>query len=148
MIETSTVGIGSTITYEWTIPKIRVVSELNDKIDVATELYVSLSASTTFDHTYVSLNNTGIGTTMVTFPKTESTSKIIDVPLNTSGISTSFTAWDSLTESQVLGWVSSGVKTTNKNDLTWQILESKDKVLNPLKYDIEDKTPVFYNNEE
>ena len=124
MIETSTVGIGSTITYEWTVPRIRVVGEVNDKIDVATELYVSLSASTTFDHTYVSLSNTGIGTT------------------------TSFTAWDSLTESQVLGWVSSSVKTTNKNDLTSQILESKDKVLNPLKYDIEDKTPVFYNNEE
>lgn len=148
MIETSTVGIGSTITYEWTVPRIRVVGEVNDKIDVATELYVSLSASTTFDHTYVSLSNTGIGTTMVTFPKTESTSKIIDVALDTSGISTSFTAWDSLTESQVLGWVSSSVKTTNKNDLTSQILESKDKVLNPLKYDIEDKTPVFYNNEE
>jgi hypothetical protein len=79
----------------------------------------------------------GVSTT-VTESKTLTEFTHYDVTLSTVGLaSTTFSAWDDLEEEQVLTWAfaaNTELKNRVQNEQEAKVLEAKDKVLNPRKY--------------
>lgn len=137
----------NSVEHNYTIPSVTVVGDVDGFENVAERVEIYLNSSTTFDHTY---ETTIVDENMVSVASTVTESKTVKqftqfgVDLNTSGITTeSFTAWDDLEEDQVLQWAfdaDADEKTRIQNEQEAKVLEAKDKVLNPKKYQRD--TPV------
>lgn len=125
----------NSVTHNYTIPNVVTVGQVDSNLNVVESVTVYVNSSTTFDHTYdtVDIEN---NTVSVTESKTVTEFTKYDVSLNTSGIST-FVAYDDLEEDTVLGWAfdkDATTKTSVQSAHETSVLEQKDKVLNPLKY--------------
>jgi len=138
----------NSVQHEYTIPNVRIVGEVDGLENVAEKVQIYLHSSVTFDHTYETTiydmeSSSGI-TTTITESKTLTEFTHYDVELNTVGLaSSSFTAWDDLEEDQVLTWAfaaNTELKNRVQNEQEAKVLEAKDKVLNPRKYQRD--TPV------
>ena len=138
----------NSVQHEYTIPGVTIVGDVDGFENVAERVEIYLHSSTTFDHTYETTiydmeSPVGIATT-VTESKTVTEFTHYGVDLNTAGISTaSFSAWDDLEEDQVLQWAfdaDTDEKTRIQNEQEAKVLEAKDKILNPRKYQRD--TPV------
>ena len=138
----------NSVEHNYTIPSVTVVGDVDGFENVAERVEIYLNSSTTFDHTYETTiydepGMVGIATT-VTESKTVKEFTHYGVDLNTAGISTaSFSAWDDLEEDQVLQWAfdtDTDEKTRIQNEQEAKVLEAKDKILNPRKYQRD--TPV------
>jgi hypothetical protein len=137
----------NSVNHEYTIPNISIIGEVNGLENVAYKTTLYLHSSTTFDHTYETTvydmdSSSGIATT-ITESKTLTEFTYYDVELNTVGIASStFTAFDDLEEDQVLQWCFDAHEDTLSIRQTQEVkvLEAKDKVLNPRKYQRD--TPV------
>ena len=138
----------NSVEHNYTIPSVTVVGDVDGFENVAERVEIYLTSSTTFDHTYETTfyenpENLGI-TTTVTESKTVKEFTQFGVDLSTSGLTAeSFTAWDDLEEDQVLQWAfaaDADEKTRIQNEQEAKVLEAKDKVLNPKKYQRD--TPV------
>ena len=137
----------NSVEHNYTIPSVTVVGDVDGFENVAERVEIYLNSSTTFDHTY---ETTIVDENMVSVASTVTESKTVKqftqfgVDLNTSGITTeSFIAWDDLEEDQVLQWAfdaDADKKTRIQNEQEAKVLEAKDKVLNPKKY--QRNTPV------
>jgi hypothetical protein len=133
-------------TYE--VPHVICVGQVDSFEKVAERVEINLTSTTTFDHTYETViyespEVSGV-TTTITESKTLTEFTRYGVDLNTSGITTStYIAWDDLEEDQVLQWAFD-VDLDEKNRIQSvqqaKVLEAKDKVLNPKKYQRD--TPV------
>ena len=138
----------NSVQHEYTIPSVTIVGDVDGFENVAERVEIYLHSSTTFDHTYETTiydmeSPVGIATT-VTESKTVTEFTHYGVDLNTAGISAdSFSAWDDLEEDQVLQWAfdaDTDEKTRIQNEQEAKVLETKDKILNPRKYQRD--TPV------
>ena len=137
----------NSVEHNYTIPSVTVVGDVDGFENVAERVEIYLNSSTTFDHTY---ETTIVDENMVSVASTVTESKTVKeftqfgVDLNTSGLTAeSFTTWDDLEEDQVLQWafaVDADEKTRIQNEQEAKVLEAKDKVLNPKKYQRD--TPV------
>ena len=132
----------NSVNHEYTIPNLSIIGEVDGLENVAYKATLYLHSSTTFDHTYETTlydmdSRVGIATT-VTESKTHTELVMYEVSLNTAGITTaSFSAWDDLEEEQVLGWAFAAdpdTKARVQAEQEAKVLEAKDKVLNPRKY--------------
>ena len=132
----------NSVNHDYTTPNLSIIGEVNGLSKVAYQARIYLTSSITFPHTYETTiydvdSPTGI-TTTVTEDKTVSHFTYYDVELNTVGISSvGFTAWEDLTEEQVLEWIFEKEENTVQEIQTKNeeiVLEEQDKVLNPLKY--------------
>ena len=138
----------NSVRHEYTIPRVTIVGDVDGFENVAEKVEIYLHSSVTFDHTYETTiydmeSSSGI-TTTITESKTLTEFTHYDVELNTVGLaSSSFTAWDDLEEDQVLTWAfaaNTELKNRVQNEQEAKVLEAKDKVLNPRKYQRD--TPV------
>ena len=138
----------NTVEHNYTIPRLSIIGEVDGLENVAYQAQIYLHSSVTFDHTYETTiydmeSSSGI-TTTITESKTLTEFTHYDVELNTVGLaSSSFTAWDDLEEDQVLTWAfaaNTELKNRVQNEQEAKVLEAKDKVLNPRKYQRD--TPV------
>ena len=137
----------NSVEHNYTIPSVTVVGDVDGFENVAERVEIYLNSSTTFDHTY---ETTIVDENMVSVASTVTESKTVKeftqfgVDLSTSGLTAeSFTTWDDLEEDQVLQWafaVDADEKTRIQNEQEAKVLEAKDKVLNPKKYQRD--TPV------
>ena len=134
----------NSVQHEYTIPNLHIIGEVDGLENVAYKAQIYLHSSTTFDHTYETtiydMNvdpRVGIATT-VTESKTITEFTHYDVDLSTEGLDPdAFTAFDDLEEDDVLGWcftAASELKTKVQNEQEAKVLEAKDKVLNPRRY--------------
>jgi len=133
----------NSVQHEYSIYNVITVGDVDGFENVAEVVRVNLNSSTTFDHTYETTIydpddiTVGIATT-VTESKTHTELVMYEVSLNTAGITTaSFSAWDDLEEDQVLGWAFAAdpdTKARVQAEQEAKVLEAKDKVLNPRKY--------------
>jgi len=132
----------NSVQHEYSIYNVITVGDVDGFENVAEVVRVNLNSSTTFDHTYETTlydmdSRVGIATT-VTESKTHTELVMYEVSLNTAGITTaSFSAWDDLEEEQVLGWAFAAdpdTKARVQAEQEAKVLEAKDKVLNPRKY--------------
>ena len=132
----------NSVQHEYTIPQLHIIGEVDGLENVAYKAQIYLHSSTTFDHTYETTIYDGPGmvgiATTVTESKTHTELVMYEVSLNTAGITTaSFSAWDDLEEEQVLGWAFAAdpdTKARVQAEQEAKVLEAKDKVLNPRKY--------------
>jgi len=137
----------NSVEHNYTIPSVTVVGDVDGFENVAERVEIYLNSSTTFDHTY---ETTIVDENMVSVASTVTESKTVKeftqfgVDLSTSGLTAeSFTAWGDLEEDQVLQWAfaaDADEKTRIQNEQEAKVLEAKDKVLNPKKYQRD--TPV------
>jgi len=132
----------NSVQHEYTIPNIYTIGEVDGLENVAYKAQIYLHSSTTFDHTYETTiydmeSPVGIATT-VTESKTVTEFTHYEVDLSTEGLDPDeFTAFDDLEEDDVLGWcftAASELKTRVQNEQEAKVLEAKDKILNPRKY--------------
>ena len=138
----------NSVEHNYTIPSVTVVGDVDGFENVAERVEIYLNSSTTFNHTYDTVVYEGpesVGvTTTVTESKTVEEFTQFGVDLSTSGLTAeSFSAWDDLEEDQVLQWAfaaDADEKTRIQNEQEAKVLEAKDKVLNPKKYQRD--TPV------
>ena len=138
----------NSVEHNYTIPSVTVVGDVDGFENVAERVEIYLNSSTTFNHTYDTVVYEGpesVGvTTTVTESKTVEEFTQFGVDLSTSGLTAeSFTAWGDLEEDQVLQWAfaaDADEKTRIQNEQEAKVLEAKDKVLNPKKYQRD--TPV------
>lgn len=137
----------NSVEHNYTIPSVTVVGDVDGFENVAERVEIYLNSSTTFDHTY---ETTIVDENMVSVASTVTESKTVKeftqfgVDLSTSGLTAeSFIAWDDLEEDQVLQWAfaaDADEKTRIQNEQEAKVLEAKDKILNPKKY--QRNTPV------
>ena len=138
----------NSVEHNYSIPSVTIVGDVDGFENVAERVHIYLTSSTTFDHTYETTIYEGpesVGvTTTVTESKTVEEFTHYEVNLSTSGLAAeSFSAWDDLEEDQVLQWAfaaDADEKTRIQNEQEAKVLEAKDKVLNPKKYQRD--TPV------
>ena len=137
----------NSVEHNYTIPSVTVVGDVDGFENVAERVQVYLTSSTTFDHTYETTIYDEPGmvgvTTTVTESKTVEEFTQYSVDLSTSGLAAeSFTAWDDLEEDQVLQWAFAADSDSipHRERMEAKVLEKKDKVLNPKKYQRD--TPV------
>ena len=133
----------NSVTHNITIKELSKIGQVDSNIDVINTAVVSVASTIGFTQTFknqtitgISTDGTpimGVGTTTIDTLEQKETQETIS--FNTSNIS-EFVAFSSLTEDKVISWIPSntlaGIQTANETVL----LERKDKVLNPLKYDI------------
>lgn len=129
----------NSVTHRMKVNSLTKIGQVDSNLDVISSAGISIGSTIGFAHT---VTGTGVGTdgsgiTTTTTYRIESTTNYTTVNFDTVGIATtSFIGISSLTESTVLGWIPSntlaGIQTANENKL----LEEKDRVLNPLKYEI------------
>ena len=133
----------NSVTHNITIKELSKIGQVDSNLDVINTAVVSVASTIGFSQTFNNQTITGIttdgtpimgvGTTTIDTLEQKETQETIS--FNTSNIS-EFVAFSSLTEDKVLSWIPSntlaGIQTANETVL----LERKDKVLNPLKYDI------------
>ena len=143
------------VTHNYTIPFLRKVGQVDSNLDVIDEVTVYINTSTTFDYTYstqVNFDYSTKGKTPeetsfkdVTESRTETAFVQYSVSLSTDSIS-DFKKYSDLTEDEVLGWAFAAdptSKTNNQNKNEAEVLEKKDKLLNPLKYQKDSCTPPW-----
>ena len=129
----------NTVEHNFSIPNLTTVGQVDSNLDVIEQVTIYINSSTTFDHTFstVVYDDPGAGiTTTVTESKTVDEFCHYDVSLATSGITT-FSAFDDLTEDEVLQWAftaDASTKETNQSANETSVLEKKDRILNPLLY--------------
>lgn len=133
----------NTVEHNFSIPNLTTVGQVDLNLDVIEQVTILIESSTTFDHTYTTvvydnINNPGSSgiTTIVTESKTVDKSCQYNVSLATAGITT-FSAFDDLTEDEVLQWAfaaDASTKATNQSANETSVLEKKDRILNPLLY--------------
>ena len=119
----------NSVTHNITITSLNKTGQVDSNLDVVNQVIVDINSSIGFAKT--SDGGPGIGTTTMQIKERRSAAIISN--LNTSGIST-FVGFSSLTESKVLSWVSSSDLETKKTEHENILLEVRDKVWNPLKY--------------
>ena len=138
----------NSVQHEYTIPQVTIVGEVGSLENVAEKVQIYLHSSVTFDHTYekstYDQSTASDVLTTVTESKTltEFTQYFVDLD-TTSLDSDTFSAWDDLEEDTVLGWAFAADADTKASVQTAQeakVLEAKDKILNPRKYQRD--TPV------
>lgn len=128
------------------IPNVTYVAEKDDHEKVAVSAQVYLITKETFDHTFERTNFTPdmaeSTTETVTEEKTVDHFQHFTVDFDTSSLDPlMFTAWDDLTEEQVIAWVKSAKDVTPLEEEGAAIVtEKKDKILNPNRYRFD--TPV------
>ena len=97
---------------------------------------VALGDSLEFEYTkevyqYVNIQEqTGLTTSIVTVNDSVNQTKEYDVSFNTTGIET-FSSYKTLTENQVMNWC---IAANLIDDVDADILEKKDRIINPRKY--------------
>ena len=129
----------NTVEHNFSIPHLTTVGQVDSNLDVIEQVTIYINSSTTFDHTFstVVYDDPGAGiTTTVTKSKTVDEFCHYNVSLATAGITT-FSAFDDLTEDEVLQWAfaaDASTKATNQSANESSVLEKKDKLLNPLLY--------------
>ena len=133
----------NSVTHNITIKELSKIGQVDSNLDVINTAVVSVASTIGFSQTFNNQTITGIttdgtpimgvGTTTIDTLEQKETQETIS--FNTSNIS-EFVAFSSLTEDKVISWIPSntlaGIQTANETVL----LERKDKVLIPLKYDI------------
>jgi len=135
----------NSVTHNITIKSLIKIGQVDSNLDVVRDAVISVASTLGFSETFTSqtvigVNTVGVlstGITTTTFNRLEEKETQQTITFNTTGIAaTSFVGLSSLTEDKVLSWISSdtiaGIRTANETIL----LERKDRVLNPLKYDI------------
>ena len=129
----------NTVEHNFSIPNLTTVGQVDSNLDVIEQVTIYINSSTTFDHTFstVVYDDPGAGiTTTVTESKTVDEFCHYNVSLATAGITT-FSAFDDLTEDEVLQWAfaaDASTKATNQSANESSVLEKKDRILNPLLY--------------
>lgn len=124
------------ITHNCTIVSLSITGQVDDNIDVVHQAKVSIQSSLEFEYDkevyqYANVQEqTGLTTSIVTVNDCVNETKEYDVSFNTTGIKT-FSSYNTLTENQVMGWC---IATNFLNDVDANILEKKDRIINPRKY--------------
>ena len=125
----------------YTVPLLTYVAEKGDNVKVACSASVVLTSRESYDHTY-DLTETPPGgettTRSVTESKTAEHVKEFTVEFDTSTVSSPFTAWEDLTEEQVIEWAKAAKGTDEITALETEgaaiVADKKDRVLNPNRY--------------
>ena len=123
------------VTHLYSIPHLQTVGQVDSHLDVVEKVTICISSSTRFDYRYTTTDLDGKTQTITESRTTEAFVKY-DVDLSTDSIS-DFRKYDDLTEELVLNWAFAAqpdAKTNNQNKNEAEVLEKKDKLLNPLKY--------------
>ena len=140
----------NSVQHEYTIPNVTIVGEVDGFENVAEKVQIYLHSSVTFDHTYEKTTYDGNVEPRVEVTSTVTESKTLTefthytIDLNTAGLDAdTFSAWDDLEEDTVLGWAFAAdaeLKARVQAEQEAKVLEAKDKVLNPRRYQRD--TPV------
>ena len=123
------------VTHLYSIPNLQTVGQVDSHLDVVEKVTIYINSSTTFDYTFETSDIEGV-TSSVTESRTTEAFSTYDVDLSTDTIS-EFRNYDDLTEELVLNWAFAAqpdAKTNNQNKNEAEVLEKKDRLLNPLKY--------------
>ena len=123
------------VTHLYSIPDLQTVGQVDSHLDVVERVTIYINSSTTFDYRYTTTDIDG-KTQTITESRTTEAFINYDVDLSTDTIS-DFRNYDDLTEELVLNWAFAAqpdVKTNHQNKNEAEVLEKKDKLLNPLKY--------------
>jgi hypothetical protein len=123
------------VTHLYSIPDLQTVGQVDSHLDVVERVTIYINSSTTFDYRYTTTDIDGKTQTITESRTTEAFSNY-GVDLSTDTIS-DFRNYDDLTEELVLNWAFAAqpdVKTNHQNKNEAEVLEKKDKLLNPLKY--------------
>jgi len=123
------------VTHLYSIPHLQTVGQVDSHLDVVEKVTIYINSSTTFDYRYTTTDREG-RTQTITESKTTEAFVQYDVNLSTDSIS-DFRNYDDLTEELVLNWAFAAqpdAKTNHQNKNEAEVLEKKDKLLNPLKY--------------
>ena len=130
----------NSVTHNFTIPSLQTVGQVDSNYDVIEQVTVQIHSSISYDHTYTKKvyedpGSEGVETTVTETKVAEKTSQIF-VNLDTSNIS-SFLNFDDLEEDTVVQWALDADPVQKQKHMDANeaiVLEEKDKVLNPLKY--------------
>ena len=130
----------NSVTHNFTIPSLQTVGQVDSNYDVIEQVTVQIHSSISYDHTYTKMvyedpGSEGVETTVTETKVAEKTSQIF-VNLDTSNIS-SFLNFDDLEEDTVVQWALDADPIQKQKHMDANeaiVLEEKDKVLNPLKY--------------
>ena len=130
----------NSVTHNFTIPSLQTVGQVDSNYDVIEQVTVQIHSSISYDHTYTKMvyndiGSEGVETTVTETKVAEKTSQIF-VNLDTSNIS-SFLNFDDLEEDTVVQWALDADPVQKQKHMDANeaiVLEEKDKVLNPLKY--------------
>ena len=123
------------VTHLYSIPDLQTVGQVDSHLDVVERVTIYINSSTTFDYTFETTNIEGV-TSSVTESRTTEAFIHYNVDLSTDTIS-EFRNYDDLTEELVLNWAFAAqpdAKTNHQNKNEAEVLEKKDRLLNPLKY--------------
>lgn len=123
------------VTHLYSIPNLQTVGQVDSHLDVVERVTIYIISSTTFDYRYTTTDWDG-KTQTITESRTTEAFIHYDVDLSTDTIS-DFRNYDDLTEELVLNWAFAAqpdTKTNNQNKNEAEVLEKKDRLLNPLKY--------------
>ncbi len=123
------------VTHLYSIPDLQTVGQVDSHLDVVERVTIYINSSTTFDYTFETTDIEGV-TSSVTESRTAEAFIHYDVDLSTDTIS-DFRNYDDLTEELVLNWAFAAQpddKTNHQNKNETEVLEKKDRLLNPLKY--------------
>ena len=124
------------ITHNCNIVSLSIIGQVDDNIDVVYQAKVSVQSSLEFEYTkevyqYANIQEqTGLTTSIVTVNDSVIQTKEYDVSFNTIGIET-FSSYNTLTENQVMNWC---IAANFIDDVDADILEKKDRIINPRKY--------------
>jgi len=130
----------NSVTHNFTIPSLQTVGQVDSNYAVIEQVTVQIHSSISYDHTYTKMvyedpGSEGVETTVTETKVAEKTSQIF-VNLDTSNIS-SFLNFDDLEEDTVVQWALDADPVQKQKHMDANetiVLEEKDKVLNPLKY--------------
>lgn len=123
------------VTHVYSIPHLQTVGQVDSHLTVVERVTIYINSSTTFDYTYTTTDMDG-KTQTITESRTTEAFSTYGVDLSTDTIS-DFRNYDDLTEELVLNWAFAAqpdTKTNHQNNNEAEVLEEKDKFLNPLKY--------------
>jgi len=132
------------VTHLYSIPHLQTVGQVDSHLDVVERVTIYINSSTTFDYRYTTTDIDG-KTQTITEPRTTEAFVQYDVNLSTDSIS-DFRNYDDLTEELVLNWAFAAqpdAKTNHQNKNETEVLEKKDKLLNPLKYKKDSPLPPW-----
>lgn len=124
------------ITHNCNIVSLSIIGQVDDNMDVVHQAKVSVQSSLEFEYTkevyqYSNIQEqTGLTTSIVTVNDSINETKEYDVNFNTTGIKT-FSGYNTLTENQVMNWC---IAANFIDDVDADILEKKDRIINPRKY--------------
>ena len=132
------------VTHLYSIPHLQTVGQVDSHLDVVERVTIYINSSTTFDYRYTTTDIDG-KTQTITESRTTEAFVQYDVNLSTDSIS-DFKNYNDLTEELVLNWAFAAqpdAKTNHQNKNEAEVLEKKDKLLNPLKYKKDSPLPPW-----